>query len=778
MKNINWIKSIWVLSGICLSLFAHGQKSTEAKSGLLCRIYNLGSTVYKSIPEITGNKLPNQSSEVKSVALADYINTFPKHGFATFLLTLDGNLNLPENRTYLLKLRTKGIAELEINGKKLLTVNGDATIAEKEAEIQLKKGANSIKITQLRNAPIGYKEISLWWYENQKWEYVPESYFSYLPVNEGTDDKVKQVSVNGVSILPGHDGSPLEDLHPSLIKTTLHNSKFKPMVGGLDFYPDGRLVVTTWDSLGQVFIIHNATKADSSNIKPKRIAWGLAEPLGVKVVDNRLFVLQKQELTELIDLDGDEVIDQYKTICNGWGVTSNFHEFSFGLEYKDGYFYAALAIAINPGGRSTIPQNPDRGKVVKIGLDGKFSFVASGLRTPNGIGKGFNNELFIADNQGDWLPACKMVQIKEGAFYNNYSVDLYSIGKKEVMPPVVWFPQNELGNSNTQPVLLNRGIYANQMLIGDVTYGGLQRVFIEEVKGQLQGCAFKFTQGLHGGTNRLVWGPDSSLYVGEIGNPGNWGQYGKAWYGLEKLTFNNKTTFEPLAVRAKASGFEIEFTQPLKQGFGNKISDYALSSWEYKPSIQYGGGKENYQEITPISITVSADGKKAFIESDKIEKGKIYYLNLNAPRFKSTENQELWISEGYYNMNEVPENFTANSTKPVVAKTPATKTKPSPAKPEVKKPAVDEIAVAIAQGPALLEKRGCRACHDYDKKVLGPAYKEVANRYKKDPKAFDYLVSKVITGGAGVWGDYAMASQQHIPKSDIQKMVRYILTLK
>lgn len=764
-----------VLSALTISTLKAQSTATE-QQGLLCKIYNLGSTVYTGFPEITGNQLPNQVLTVKSASLADYNKTFPQHPFATFLLTLEGNIQVKEARSYIFKIRVKGLAKWEINGKELPLVQSGQDIGEKEAEIQLKKGANSIKITHLRNAPIGYKEVSLWWNENEKWEYVPESVFSFKPTQTSTDDKVKQVSVGGITILPGHDGSPLESLHPAFTKTVLHNKQFKPMVGGLDFYPDGRLVITTWDSLGQVFIIHNASQTDSNSIKPKRIAWGLAEPLGVKVVNNRLFVLQKQELTELIDLDGDEVIDQYKTICNGWGVTANFHEFSFGLEYKDGFFYAALAIAINPGGRSTIPQNPDRGKVVKIGLDGSFSFVASGLRTPNGIGKGFNNQIFIADNQGDWLPSCKMVQLKEGAFYNNYSVDPYSQGKKEIMQPVVWFPQNELGNSNTQPISFSKGPYKNQMLIGDVTYGGLQRVFLEEVKGQLQGCVFKFSQGLNGGTNRLVWGPDSALYVGEIGNPGNWGQYGKAWFGLEKLSYNGKSVFEPLEIRAKANGFVINFTEPLKLGTGQNKEAYSISNWEYKPTIQYGGAKENYQELNLLSITVATDRKSVFIELEKMEKGKIYYLNLDAKKFQSTSNNDLWVSEGYYNLNEIPDQVyqlpkkiaSKSEIKPVVNKT----------KTEAKKPIEDDNAIALIQGPALLEKRGCRTCHAYDKKILGPAYKEVANRYRKDPKAFDYLVNKVINGGAGAWGDYAMASQQHIPKADIQKMVRYILTLK
>src|SRR5690606_34930110 len=124
-----------------------------------------------------------------------------------------------------------------------------------------------------------------------------------------------------------------------------------------------------------------------ADIRVTQIASGLAEPLELKVVDGRILVLQKHELTELIDHDGDLVTDEYRTVCNAWGATPNFHEFAFGLAYKDGYLYATLATAILPGGASANPQNHDRGKVIRIQPDtGAIEFVASGLRTPNGIG--------------------------------------------------------------------------------------------------------------------------------------------------------------------------------------------------------------------------------------------------------------------------------------------------------------------------------------------------------------------------------------------------------
>jgi len=105
--------------------------------------------------------------------------------------------------------------------------------------------------------------------------------------------------------------------------------------------------------------LDNLNTEDHNDIKVKQIAAGLAEPLGLKVVDNEIYVLQKQELTKLIDHNGDDIIDEYQTVSKNWKVSANFHEFAFGLVYKDGYFYATLATAINPGGASTQPQIQD-----------------------------------------------------------------------------------------------------------------------------------------------------------------------------------------------------------------------------------------------------------------------------------------------------------------------------------------------------------------------------------------------------------------------------------
>ena len=108
--------------------------------------------------------------------------------------------------------------------------------------------------------------------------------------------------------------------------------------------------------------------------------------MGAAIVDNAVYVLQKHELTQLIDHDGDGVADEYRAICNGFGVSSDFHEFAFGLVHQDNHFYANLSVPMR------LMDNerplPDRGRTVKIAMNGSIEHINSGLRQPNGIGVG------------------------------------------------------------------------------------------------------------------------------------------------------------------------------------------------------------------------------------------------------------------------------------------------------------------------------------------------------------------------------------------------------
>ncbi len=82
------------------------------------------------------------------------------------------------------------------------------------------------------------------------------------------------------------------------------------------------------------------------------------------------------------------------------------------------------------------------------------------------------------------------------------------------------------------------------------------------------------------------------------------------------------------------------------------------------------------------------------------------------------------------------------------------------------------------KGLALVAKSNCLTCHKVSEKLIGPAYKDVANKYAGNDTAVTYLAHKVISGGKGVWGDVMMTPHPELSEADAEQMVKYILLLK
>jgi cytochrome c len=87
-------------------------------------------------------------------------------------------------------------------------------------------------------------------------------------------------------------------------------------------------------------------------------------------------------------------------------------------------------------------------------------------------------------------------------------------------------------------------------------------------------------------------------------------------------------------------------------------------------------------------------------------------------------------------------------------------------------------AADAGKAEALAKTSGCFACHTVDKKLVGPAYKDVAAKYRKDKGAEARLVEKVKKGGTGVWGQVPMPPNSAVPDADIRTLVKWILSQK
>jgi cytochrome c len=630
--------------------------------GAAMRVYWIGANM-REIPRLLAAQSPNFSVVIPNVDLRGHAAFgMPDEQKDHFFVRITGYLNVDRDGEYEFRLFSDDGSRFRIRDEVVIDRDGlHSENPPKTGKFRLTRGAHPFEIEYFENTVDEVLRL--------EWKTPGSTAFVVVPPEAfSTPDGEVRVTAPGRKAIydpagrrrPG-DGQPLVDVHPSFDLATVRPAAFRPRVGGMDFLPDGRLVVCTWDSDGAVYVLGGVDRERPNAISVKRVAAGLAEPLGLKVVDGQIYVLQKQELTLLRDHDGDGVMDEYHAVANGWGVTPNFHEFAFGLEYDRGHFYAALAIAIDPGGASTKNQNPDRGKVIEITRNGDYRFVADGLRTPNGIGRGFRNGIFITDNQGDWLPSSKLLHLTPGAFFGSHAVVPAATRGKTEKPPVAWLPQGEIGNSPSQPARLNVGPFRDQMIHGDVTHGGLKRVFVEEVDGQLQGCVFRFTQGLEAGVNRIVWGPDGALYVGGIGSAGNWGQEGKERFGLQRLRYNGKSTFEMLAVRAMSNGMEIELTEPLAPGAGESLGDYLVRSWKYMPTEEYGGPKVDERGHAVTGLAVSRDRRRVFLEIPGLEAGRVVYVKLHRG-LSSASGRELWSTEGWYTLNRVPVNRQGRAT--------------------------------------------------------------------------------------------------------------------
>ncbi|MEP7056286.1 MAG: c-type cytochrome [Caldimonas sp.] len=93
--------------------------------------------------------------------------------------------------------------------------------------------------------------------------------------------------------------------------------------------------------------------------------------------------------------------------------------------------------------------------------------------------------------------------------------------------------------------------------------------------------------------------------------------------------------------------------------------------------------------------------------------------------------------------------------------------------------AVSAVAAAPAYAQAdLAQKKNCMACHAIDKKVVGPAYKDVAAKYAGQKDAVDKLAQKVVKGGAGVWGAVPMPANPQVTEAEARQLVQWVLTLK
>ena len=427
--------------------------------------------------------------------------------------------------------------------------------------------------------------------------------------------------------------NPNNSMHPDWSLINFRPPGFEPRVSGIDLMQDGTLAICIWNGYtlrehrahnGIVYLVKNYQSGDPSKTTWTTFAEGLLEPMGLKVVDNVIYVSTRDAIVKLPDANKDGRADRHEVFSTGWhlggtaqtnwfdlnnGIEGN--EWNWGLVHAKGSFYSVLG-AVYPWHQG---QGPDRGTVIKIGMDGKWKSIAGGFRRGNGINVGPEDEIFVTDNQGEWLPSDKLMHVKENQFYGCQQFPTNRFSVMQETPPAVWLPHGEVFNSPTAPVYLRNGPYKGQMLIGDIQRNGVMRVFLEKVNGSYQGAVFKFASGFECAIMRMVEGPDGTVFLGGLGE--NTANTGWSWNGKEsglqaiRPLGGAARAFEIRAIRSMGPDkMELEFSEPLGQG-AEATWRYEVRTWWYKSTADYGGPKLNEKGLGVSAVSLSPDRMKA-----------------------------------------------------------------------------------------------------------------------------------------------------------------------
>jgi hypothetical protein len=378
-------------------------------------------------------------------------------------------------------------------------------------------------------------------------------------------------------------------------------------LSGIDFFQDpNRGVICSTD--GDVWLVEGFAK-NSGKLTWQRIASGLFQPLGIKVVNGEIFVTCRDQLVRLHDLNGDMETDFYESFNNDHQVTDHFHEFAMGLQTdKEGNFYYAKSA--RHAREALVPQH---GTLMKVSKDGsKSEIIAKGFRAANGVCINPDGTFIVTDQEGHWNPMNRINWVKEGGFYGNMfgfnpPADSTDTGMEQ---PLVWV-ERERDQSPSELLWVDSkkwGELNGQLLNFSYGYGKVFVVPFEKIGEQVQGGIFelpipRFSTGVMRG--RFNPG-DGQLYLCGLSA---WGSTQPQLGGLYRIRVTEKPMHIPIGLQIRKDGIELTFTDKLETNSVEDINNYTIKTWDLLRSRKYGSAHYNEQSLEVTKAVLGKDKK-------------------------------------------------------------------------------------------------------------------------------------------------------------------------
>ena len=405
---------------------------------------------------------------------------------------------------------------------------------------------------------------------------------------------------------------------------------------GVDFTADGAAYVCTIH--GDVWRV-TGIDGDLRQIHWKRYATGLFQPLGLKVRDGKVYVLGRDQITCLHDLNNDGEADFYENFCNLIYTNPGGHEYVTSLEKDDaGNFYFCDpkgAHRVSPDGRS-------------------MNTLATGFRNPNGLGVNPEGTIVtVTPQQGNWTPSSVIVEVKSGGYYGYGGPKITARRPLGYDSPLCWIPHS-IDNSSASQVWVPEKLWGP--LGGKIVHlrwggCGLMLLLRDTVAGIPQGAIVELPGRFLSGPHRGSFSPaDGALYI--AGSAG-WQTSAIKDGCLQRVRFTGKPVFLPVAWHAQDNGVALEFSQKLDPSTANDAGSYSLHQWNYKYAAAYGSedwsvanpGKKGHDDVNVKSARLLPDGKTVFLETDNLSPVMQMQIDFNLSSTTGLNSRSrLWLT--------------------------------------------------------------------------------------------------------------------------------------
>ena len=428
------------------------------------------------------------------------------------------------------------------------------------------------------------------------------------------------------------------------------NSWFRPT--DFAFFDDDRAAVATWS--GDVWIVDGVDE-DLNELTWSRYAVGFHMPQGLEVVDGKVYVLDRDQVTVLHDINRDGQADYYENFNNEFHVTHHFHEFTFDLDRdREGNFYFAKAA------RHALPAKvKHHGVIFKMDPEGKnLEVVCTGFRVPNGVAVGPNGEITTSDQEGHWIPSTRVNLCSPGSFHG-YMWGGSIPDREGYDDPITWLPI-AVDNSGAGQAWISAdawGPFQGHLVHSSFGRGKIFLVLMEEAGGAVQGGAVELPVDFDTGLLRPDFREgDGNLYLAGMYG---WGTKRKAVGGFHRVRYTGGKVLVPSELHVSRQGIDVSFLHELDPETAEDPSNYSARRWNYKWQSRYGSdrwkldGEPGVEDLTVRSVRLLPDRKTVRIEVDDLRRVMQMMTRISI-RTASGERIETEISHSIHTLPDQP----------------------------------------------------------------------------------------------------------------------------